>query len=122
MTFVTDPRRRFGNYGEDLAVDFFRSRDFHILERNWNCRFGEIDLIAEKQNKLHFIEVKIRRSFTFGYPETSITEKKLKHLSKAVEVYLEKQVPMVRDYQVDALAILLLPEKSPEFHYIEYIL
>ena len=122
MTLATDPRRRFGDRGEDLAADFFTHRGFQIVERNWNCRLGEIDLIVEKQGKIHFIEVKIRQSTAFGYPEESITGKKLRHLARAIEVYLEKQIVPVLAYQVDALAIIALPGKPPEYHYIEYIL
>jgi putative endonuclease len=60
MTLATDPRRRFGDRGEDLAADFFIQNGFRLIERNWNCRLGEIDLIVEKQGKVHFVEVKIR--------------------------------------------------------------
>ena len=122
MTLATDPRRRFGDRGEDLAADFFIQNGFRLIERNWKCRLGEIDLIVEKQGRLHFVEVKIRHSLSFGYPEESITGKKLRHLARAIELYLEQHPISFSAYQVDALAIVAEHGKEPEYHYIEYIL
>jgi putative endonuclease len=114
-----DPRRRFGNRGEDLAAVFLMSRGFKILARNWSCRLGEIDVIAEKNGVVHFVEVKTRRTRAYGNPEESITPRKLLHLRRTVEVYLAQSRATIRDYQLDALAILTLPGEAPEFHYIE---
>ncbi len=117
---ATDPRRRFGDKGEDLATAFFLSRGFKIMERNWSCRLGEIDLIVERGGITHFVEVKTRRSLVFGYPEEAITRAKLKHLVRAIEMYLREK--NVQDYRVDALAITVIPDKPPEYHYVENIL
>jgi putative endonuclease len=121
MTAPSDPRRRFGNRGEDLAAVFFIERGFTVVTRNWNCRAGEIDLIVERDGQLHFVEVKTRSSLMYGYPEESITKKKLLHLSRAIEQYLSTfAIPATR-YQADALTILL-KEGNPEYQYIEHIL
>ncbi len=113
-------RRALGNRGEDLAAVFFLGKGFRVMERNWSRPFGEIDLILEKEGKVHFVEVKTRKSLEFGYPEESITRSKLRHLAKAIEVYLIEH-PLVTAYQVDALAILVMEEKV-EYHYVEFIL
>lgn len=115
-------RRRFGDAGEDLAVRFFRARGFAILARNWTCRLGEIDLIVEKDGVTHFVEVKTRRSLEFGYPEEAITGLKLRHLARAVEIYLLQSRNPPRDYEADALAITILPNADPEYFYVERIL
>lgn len=117
---VNDPRRRFGDRGEDLAAAFFEAKGFRIVTRNWSCRLGEIDLIAERQGQLHFIEIKTRRTATYGYPEEAITRAKLEHMRRAIEEYLRAH-PGVEDYQVDALAISM-GQGSPQLHYIENIL
>lgn len=118
---ASDPRRRFGDSGEDLAAVFLMARGFKILQRNWSCRLGEIDLIAEKGGVVHFVEVKTRRSRAFGNPEDSITGKKLLHLRRTVDVYLSQAKVQPRDYQMDALAILAVPGEKPEYHFIEAI-
>ncbi len=122
MQTPSDPRRQFGNRGEDLAAVFFLDKGFRILERNWNCRLGEIDLIVEKAGRFHFVEVKTRRALTFGYPEESITRTKLKHLARAIEVYLLQSKIQIRDYQVDALAIVAPIGGERDYHYVENIL
>lgn len=114
-------RRQFGNTGEDLAVSYFLDRGFQVITRNWLCRWGEIDLIIERGGVTHFVEVKIRRSVTYGYPEESITRFKLRKLARAIETYLRDTPYPPSRYQVDALAITALPGTQPEFHYVEFI-
>lgn len=122
MNPVTDPRRRFGNRGEDLAAVFFLKRGFRVVERNWSCRLGEIDLVVEKDGIYHFVEVKTRRSLAYGYPEEAIHGKKLRHLARAIEAYLASSPAHVQQYQADALAILVPPGQEPAYHFVEYIL
>ncbi|MDQ7815205.1 MAG: YraN family protein [Patescibacteria group bacterium] len=117
-----DKRRVFGNRGEDLAASFFILQGYEVVERNWNCRLGEIDLILEKDGKLHFVEIKTRRSLEFGYPEEAITPTKLKHLARAIEMYLRSKGIEGADFQVHALAILMQPDQPPNFRFIEGIL
>lgn len=118
----TDPRRQFGNRGEDLAAVFFLKRGFRIVTRNWSCRLGEIDLVIEKAGKVHFVEVKTRRSLAYGYPEEAITRAKLRHLARAIEVYVAQSGFSIRQYQADALAIMVREGQMPEYHYVEAIL
>jgi putative endonuclease len=116
-----DPRRRFGNRGEDLAAVFFMSKGFRIADRNWSCRAGEIDLICEREGVTHFVEVKTRKTLEYGNPEEAVTPTKLRHLRRAVESYLQSaSAPPVR-YQVDVLAITSVPGTPPEFHYVENV-
>lgn len=115
-------RRLFGDRGEDLALAYFEAQGFRLLDRNWSCRLGEIDLILEKNGIVHFVEVKTRRSLEYGYPEESINRKKLRHLARTIEIYLNKSRVPPSKYQVNALAITILPGLQPEYHYIEHIL
>lgn len=118
----SDPRKKFGGRGEDRAAAFFSSRGFKVVGRNWACRMGEIDLICEKDGVTHFIEVKTRRTTEYGNPEEAITPTKLAHLRRSVEFYLMTEPAPPARYQVDALAILAVPNEKPEYYYIENIL
>lgn len=117
----SDPRRRFGNHGEDLAAVFLMSKGYRLLARNWSCRLGEIDLIAEKKGVVHFVEVKTRKTLQYGNPEEAITATKLRHLCRAVQAYISSSKRPPQNYQIDALAITLCAGAKPEFYYIENI-
>lgn len=119
MNEASDPRRRFGDRGEDLAAVFFESKGFRVVERNWRCRMGEIDLILERNGVVHFVEVKTRQSTSFGYPEEAITYAKRERFRRTIEAYLQSSSRPISRYQADVLAIILLAGKEPSFHYIE---
>lgn len=55
-----------GRYGEDLATDYLKDQGYDVLERNIRYRFGEVDIIAKKENMLIVVEVKTRRTHTYG--------------------------------------------------------
>lgn len=112
----------FGANGEELAESYFIERGFSVVGRNWSCPSGEIDLIVEKEGVTHFVEVKARHTLEFGYPEESITPKKLSHLRRAIETYLNEFPNPPDRYQADALAILMLSGKEPQYRHVEYIL
>lgn len=113
-------RGRLGRRGEQVAAAFFRSKGFRVIDQNWRCRFGEIDLVVEKDGYIRFVEVKMRRTHAFGYPETSVTSAKLRHLQAAVQLWLRSQKMTWKGYQADVLAISLLePGQSPDVVWIE---
>ena len=110
--------RAKGKQGEDAAVDYLLKKGYRILERNFRYDRGEIDVVAEDQDQLVFVEVKARRSKLFGDPEEAITEAKCKQLRKVAEGYLfehnlddrpcrfdvvaieyEKNVPIIRHFE-----------------------
>ncbi len=69
-------RRDTGILGEKLARDFLKERGYHIIETNYRCPHGEIDIVAKDKDSLVFIEVRAKRSLEFGSPEKSITPAK----------------------------------------------
>lgn len=85
---MSEQRHAFGKAGEEVAVQFLRQQGYQILDRNYRCRFGEIDLIARDGSTLAFIEVKARRSQRFGPAAAAVTLEKQRHLVKASQVYL----------------------------------
>ena len=81
--------QEFGHYGEDLATSFCRKQNFKIIKRNYRCRFGEIDLIAQHDDVLHFIEVKNRtRDLIPG--RFAVNNKKQIHIRKSAQNYLQE--------------------------------
>lgn len=100
-----------GTEGEELAAVWLQSKGFVIKEVNWRHRHWEVDIIAEKGDTLHFIEVKTRRSTLYGNPEESITKEKFKHLKNAAEQY-QFLNPGWKWIQFDVLAILLKGDKT----------
>ena len=99
-----------GATGERLAAEWLTRKGFHIKELNWRHRHWEVDVIADKANTLHFIEVKTRRSTKFGNPEESITKLKMQHLKDAAEQY-QLINPGWKWIQFDVLAILFKPDE-----------
>lgn len=98
-----------GFAGEKLAVEWLTQHGFKIRQENWRYRHLEVDIIAEKGDTLHFIEVKTRRSTKFGNPEESIDRQKMKNLKDAAEQY-QHQNPGWKWIQFDVLAILYKPD------------
>lgn len=79
---------RAGARAEDLCAQFLRGAGLRILARNWRCRHGEIDLIAEDRGTLVFAEVRLRRSASFGGAGESVTAAKRGRLVAAARLYL----------------------------------
>ena len=84
-----------GKKGEDIAALYLNNKNYKIIEKNYNCRVGEIDIIALKYNKLYFVEVKTKKVSSFKEitdmsfrPENNISHEKRKRLSKAIHNYL----------------------------------
>lgn len=100
--------RELGRIGEDMAENYLKSNGFQILNRNYRCRAGEIDIVALKGSTLHFIEVKTRQSDVFGHPAEAITPKKIGRMRAASRYYLssiENRGRRFRQIQFDALEV-----------------
>lgn len=107
-----------GNTGEALAATYLLANGYNILHQNWRHSHWEVDIIAEKKSILHFIEVKTRRSKKFGYPEESVSTKKIQNLINAAEQFLYLQ-PQWKRIQFDILAITILKDEPVEYFLIE---
>ncbi len=77
-----------GNKGEDIANHFLIEKGYKILERNYRCSRGEIDIIAKDKKEIVFVEVKTRRNTHYGKPVESITFQKKKHIYDTAKYYL----------------------------------
>lgn len=136
-------KRKFGDLGEDIATRFLKKRGYTVIERNYQKPWGEIDVIVQKNNVLHFVEVKTMRDVpretikkfsretttsvshvTNGYrPEENVHEAKLKRLYRAIATYLDDQhVSDETEWVIDVLAIHLnLGTKEARIRFIENI-
>jgi putative endonuclease len=101
------PRARVGAAGEALAARELTRRGYRVLARNWHCRYGELDIIAEDGSELVFVEVKTRRGTALGLPEEALTHTKRKRLLAAAQQYLMEQETAERPYRFDVVAIEL---------------
>lgn len=89
-----------GQKAEEKAVEFLKSNNFEIIERNFYTKFGEIDIIAKKDGILHFIEVKSGKGFE---PIYNITQSKINKIIKSIYVYLKNNLNIA--FCIDALII-----------------
>lgn len=83
-----DRRNGIGAWGEDQAAKYLKKKGFRVLERNWSCRWGEIDLIAANREYLIFAEVKLRKSDAFARAAEFVDRRKQARLIAAAELWL----------------------------------
>ena len=112
-----------GREGEDIAAEFLKSNGVCILERNYKCVFGEIDIIACAGDTISFIEVKTRRSMTYGRPYEAVGKNKQSHIRKVAEFYIREsesngENPRSKEFRFDIMEILV-KGKNSRINYIE---
>ena len=115
---ITTNHIESGRFGEHLASRYLSKKSFQIIACNWRSGHLEIDIIATKNDVIHFVEVKTRHSNRFGYPEESVTPKKFRSLQKAANAFLTR-FDKVMKIQFDILSVSMLPGKEIEFYFIE---
>lgn len=98
-------RRGLGRTGERLAANALMDKGYHIIERNFRCRLGEIDLVAEDEHDLIFVEVKARRGTSFGFPEDALTPVKRRKLLELASYYLDLHTCAERSWRIDVVAV-----------------
>ena len=106
---MPDTRRTLGNRGEELATRKLQSLGYTVRERNWRCAAGELDIVAEKDEALVFVEVRTRRGDRFGTPEESITPAKRAKLIEVTQTYLNEHSENDRNWRIDVVAIDIGP-------------
>lgn len=105
-------RHTTGRLGENGAVSELERRGYRILERNYRCRFGEIDVVAKDGSVVVFIEVKTRSSFAFGAPAASVDERKQRKLLAASEMYLQEKGLTGVDARFDVVCVEVRDKKT----------
>jgi putative endonuclease len=112
-------RRALGRKGEDLAGIYFENLGYVIADRNFYCRFGEIDLVLRKDACFRFVEVKYRRTMDYGLPQEAVVRRKQQKIRKAALLWLRRRcLPVDREIHFDVLGISE-GIKGAIFEYIE---
>ena len=83
--------REIGNKYEDKSVEILKNSGYEILDRNYQNRYGEIDIIAKKENYIVFIEVKYRKNKVYGYGYEAVDKKKITKIFRLAELYLQSK-------------------------------
>ena len=110
-----------GNLGEEVAVTFLEKRRYCILERNFRCKGGEVDIIARDpgDKSLVFIEVKARKDLSYGVPQLAVTPFKQRQISKAALTWLSKKRLHDQIARFDVIAIMLDDKGQHRVEHIE---
>lgn len=106
---MTTARKTTGAHGEALAANYLRRHGYAIRETNWRCRLGELDIVAQQQQTLVFVEVRTRSSARLGSPEESVTTAKQRRLAGLAETYLlfleSAGRPWTGPWRIDVVAV-----------------
>jgi putative endonuclease len=101
-----------GKEGEKIAAAYLKKNGYRIIEINFRCPIGEIDIVAKEKDDLVFVEVKTRKSMELGYPEQAVGIRKQKKMSQLALWYLQKRKIAEINARFDVVAINLIPEKN----------
>ena len=114
---MTQERISLGEKGEDLAISRLEGLRYKILERNFKCPLGEIDIVARDKNTLVFVEVKTRATKDFGGPAAAVNQRKQRQLSRVALVYLNQKNLHHVPARFDVVSVELTPP-SPKIEVI----
>jgi putative endonuclease len=103
---MSNEPHRYGKNSEELALQVLKDRGYRIIERNYRNRLGEIDIIAEHNGVIVFVEVKARRSMGYGHPKWALTHAKKRKISMAALVYLKSRNAVQSKARFDVVTVL----------------
>jgi putative endonuclease len=107
---VSPSRRDLGAFGERLAAAHLEAKGYRIRERNFRCREGEVDIVAEDGDCLVFVEVRTRRSKALGTAAESVTAAKERRLVAVARAYLQERESLPANQRIDVVAVELAPQ------------
>ncbi|MBQ8475509.1 YraN family protein [bacterium] len=114
--------KTIGKYGEEIAQEYLKKQGFQIVETNYRySKVAEIDIIAQKNDVVHFIEVKTRSNSLFGSPLEAIGHTKLNSIYKAACSYLQTTKKRYKTIKIDAIGIILNGTNEPDINFLEDI-
>ncbi|MEA4943588.1 MAG: YraN family protein [Propionicimonas sp.] len=117
-------KRELGRAGEDAAADYLRRLGWHILDRNWRCPVGELDIVACEPGTpqvVVFCEVKCRSGLGFGPPLEAITYAKQRKLQELALHWLRAQPRPVPRFRIDGIGVLLPVGGTPRISHVRGI-
>ncbi|WP_339218356.1 YraN family protein [Paenibacillus sp. FSL W7-1332] len=109
-----DSRKQKGAAAEELAAAALIEKGYRVLERNWRCRFGELDIVAETGGTLVVIEVRSRSgTASFGTPSESVNARKMMQVRNTAQQYVHQKRYYERPVRFDVISIILRPDLTP---------
>ena len=105
-------RTKLGTWGEGLAGRFLQDKGYRILDTNYRCSYGEVDIVARDGEELVFVEVRTRRSSRFGAPEESLSKAKIRRLVNTCQEYLQNTAGEGTGWRVDLVCVYLGPRRE----------
>lgn len=111
-------RLSLGDRGELAACRFLKEKGYEILEKNYKCKLGEIDVIARRQERLAFIEIKTRTSNQFGMPQEAVNLQKQEKIFKVAQWYMKEKKLAKTPVAFDVVAVLWKEDEPPEINLI----
>ncbi|MGB9594865.1 MAG: YraN family protein [Candidatus Poribacteria bacterium] len=118
VTRLLNFKKLVGNKGESIAEDYLKQKGYKIIQKNYRCRFGEIDIIAKDQDTIVFVEVRTKQNDNFGSPQDSITPAKIEKISKTSLSFIQEKKFAGFSYRFDFIAITFSQGK-PNIEHIE---
>ncbi len=118
---MNNRRQLLGRWGEETATRYLEARGYTILARNLHTRRGELDIVASKDGALIFVEVKMRSSTAYGFPEEAVNPRKQAHLLAAAEAYFAQHPDSPETWQFDIIAVTRRPGQTPEIEHFENV-
>ena len=112
------PKDALGRYGEDLAAEHLRRQGLVVLDRNWRCARGELDIIARDGMALVVCEVKTRRGTGYGTPVEAVGPRKLRRLRELALRWLDEQQVHVPEIRIDVIGVLQPVGGPPVIHHV----
>ena len=114
--------KKVGSSGENIAKNFLINNGFKVLEMNFHySRAAEVDIIALKDDILHFVEVKTRSNDKFGSPLDAITQRKLSLITSAARYYIQNVSKKYCKFQIDVIGIMLNKDCEPEITFLQNV-
>lgn len=118
---MTKSNKNFGAWGESAATEYLENKGYQVISRNLHTPYGEIDIVAENENKLMFIEVKTRSNKSYGNPEDSINPRKLEHMEASAQFYVQN-CEYQGTWQIDVISILKRDSNQLEIVHFENVI
>ena len=109
-------KHKIGNLGEEIATDYLKCIGYQIIERNFYCKQGEIDIIAKDKKEIVFVEVKTRTNIVYGKPVEAVDMNKQKHIYNSAKYYLYKHSLENIFVRFDVLEVYLSNKKVKVNH------
>ena len=106
-------RSRLGAYGEGIAREYLKAKGYRVMDSNFRCPWGEVDIVAREGDCLVFVEVRTRRGpLPYGTPEESLTRKKRDKLVATAETYIQECTDPPEEWRIDLIGVYLDRQSS----------